>query len=622
MPILPAVVVLIDRTGHIQDANAAASEILGLPIERLRGLSVLDAVWSTRTPDGREFSQGERLVPRVLRSGQAIHGAMTRVQRPDGTVRWLEVHIVPEFDATGAIDQLVVSYIDLTPRVLAEDAQRQSVAYLRRLLQVAPVGACVTDEHAVFEYVNDAYAAMLGYSRGELEGQSTLSVVPPEDRARAAALFAQRMASGLTTQSELRLLTRTGEVKTALGGTVHIVGLDGRPRLASFVLDITDRGRMEEALRESEERFRTAMIYAPIGKALVGLDGRFLAVNAALCEIVGYSEEELLTRTFQDITHPDDLDADLANAHLLREGALRSYQMEKRYFHKQGHVVWILLSGSLVRGQDGAPLYFIAQIQDITERKRIETALAQRTHELERSNADLNRFASVAAHDLRAPLTTLMGFAELLQIRYAAALGDKGTHYLDAVLKSSARMLHLIDDLLAYARLDSRSIPATPVACSALLAEVLLDCSAALQETGGSVTPSLLPAITGDPTQIRQLFQNLIGNALKFHRPGVAPVVQVTAEQHGTDWLFRITDNGIGIAPADVEHVFGMFQRVHNHGEYEGTGIGLAICKKIVERHGGRIWIESQPGNGATVLFTWPANVRADPPSSPAWLFG
>jgi PAS domain S-box-containing protein len=729
-------VLLVDRTGHIQDANTVAADLLGVPPEQLRGLSAMGPVWTTRMPDGQVIPADERIVPRVLRSGQPVHEPMTRVQRPDGTSRWLEVHAIPAFDDTGAIEQIVVSYIDLTARVQAEEARIRSEEYLLRLLTVAPVGACIVDEHGIFTLVNAAYAAMLGYSPEELIGQTVMVVIPPEEHAETEALLAQPLTSERMAWREVHLLTRAGEQRAVLGGSVQITGPDGRPQRASFAIDITERRRMEEALRESEERFRTAMMYAPIGMALMGLEGRFLAVNAALCEIVGYNEADLLNLTFQDITYPDDLDADLANAQRLLEGAIRSYQMEKRYFHKQGRVIWILLSGALVRSPAGAPLYFIAQIQDITERKRMETALreseerfsraflaspigiaitrladgvfidanehyahifgytrdeligrsslgislyadpaerdtlvrwlqeqgfvrewetqfrdkaggvhdvlfsletitvqgeaailtslsditarkqveralAQRTRDLERSNADLDSFASVVAHDLRAPLTTLIGFAELLQARNAAALNSKGHRYIDLILESAVRMQQLIDDLLAYARLDFRAAPAETVACSAILDAVALDCSAALQNTGGVINTGVLPAIAGDPTQIRQLFQNLIGNALKFHRPGVAPVVQVTAERRAAAWLFQVADNGIGIDPADVDRVFGMFQRVHTRGKYEGTGIGLSVCKKIVERHGGRIWIESQPGSGATVLFTWPIGYPA-----------
>jgi signal transduction histidine kinase len=242
---------------------------------------------------------------------------------------------------------------------------------------------------------------------------------------------------------------------------------------------------------------------------------------------------------------------------------------------------------------------------EVAERKRAEAVLAQRSQELARSNAELEQLAYVASHDLQEPLRMVASYLQLLEQRYGGRLDTDAHEFIGFAVDGATRMQALIDDLLTYSRVGSRAKPLQPADCTAVVATALRALRMAIDESGAQVECETLPVVMGEAAQLTQLFQNLIANAIKF-RGGQAPRIAVRAEPEGGFWRFAVQDNGIGIAPEYFDRIFVMFQRLHSRRTYPGTGIGLAICKKIVERHGGRIWVESAPEQGTTVKFTLP----------------
>lgn len=369
--------------------------------------------------------------------------------------------------------------------------------------------------------------------------------------------------------------------------------------------------QVEEQLLDSEELFRLAFNDAAIGMALVAPDGRWLKVNRALCEIVGYSEADLLKKTFQEITHPDDLEADLDCVAQMLGGKIRTYQMEKRYFHSTGYVVWILLSVSLVRDKKGKPLYFIAQIQDITSGKQAEARLKSLIIELERSNRDLEDFASVVSHDLISPLHKIQILSEYLKEDYSDALDKQGIDYLNRIGQVRTRMQCLIEDLLSFSLITTQGQLFTEVDLNKVVQGVISDL-----QPGGFTNISLdideLPTISADPGQMYQLFQNLLSNSFKYRKPEVKLFIKIYQTQKSKNKLSNsqceivIEDNGIGFDGTDVKKIFEPCQRLHNSTDYQGTGLGLAICRRIVERHGGSISARSQLGEGASFMIALP----------------
>ncbi|NUQ00285.1 MAG: hypothetical protein HUU35_10565 [Armatimonadetes bacterium] len=243
--------------------------------------------------------------------------------------------------------------------------------------------------------------------------------------------------------------------------------------------------------------------------------------------------------------------------------------------------------------------------EEIAIRRETEGALTRQARELARSNADLEQFAYVASHDLQEPLRMVASYLQLLERRYRPQLDRDAVEFIDYAVDGANRMRALINDLLAYSRVGTRGKPFEPCDMNAVLARALANLEVAIQEHHASVTAGELPTVPGDRTQLTQLFQNLIANAVKF-RSEEPPRIEVSAERDESGWRFAVRDNGIGIAPEHASRVFLVFQRLHTRSEYEGTGIGLAICKKIVERHGGRIWVDSIPGKGSVFMFTLP----------------
>ena len=367
-----------------------------------------------------------------------------------------------------------------------------------------------------------------------------------------------------------------------------------------------EKARLVESLRASEERFRSAFDDAAIGMALLAPDGRWLKVNRSLCELAGYSEEELLALDFQSITHPDDLDANLDALRQMLNGEIRTYEMEKRFLHKEGRLVWVQLNASLVRDAENRPLYLTSQILDITKRKQAEQALSEYAQAVVRSNKELEQFAYIVSHDLQEPLRTISSFVTLLKKRCQGQLDEDADSFIGFILDGSERMQALIQALLELSRVGRKELERWPVDTEAVLEQTLADLQTMLQEAQAEVTYDPLPSVEGDAPQLGMLFQNLIGNAVKF-RGEDTPRVHVAALRRDDAWRFSVSDNGIGIREQFHERIFEVFRRLHTRTKYGGTGIGLAICKKIVERHGGRIWVESEQGQGATFFFTIPA---------------
>jgi PAS domain S-box-containing protein len=377
--------------------------------------------------------------------------------------------------------------------------------------------------------------------------------------------------------------------------------------IQSLQKEVSERRRIEEALRESEERYRTILEDIEEGYFEVDLAGNFTFLNDALCSRFGYPREQLIGMNNRQYT-------DEKNAEKLYQSFNRLYRtgepikaLEAETIRRDGAKEIFEISVFLIRDSEGKPIGFRGTSRDVTGRKRAEEALKQKTEELARSNQDLEQFASVASHDLQEPLRMVTSYVQLLARRYQSRLDADAEEFINFAVDGATRMHTLINDLLAYSRVGTGGKPFEPTNCETILQQSLDNLQVTMEESGAVVTHDSLPTVMADDLQLGQLFQNLIGNAIKFHGEE-PPRVHVSARPEGDRWIFSVRDNGIGIAPEFTERIFIIFQRFHSREEYPGTGIGLAVCKKIVECHGGRIWVESELGKGATFYFTLPAS--------------
>lgn len=396
--------------------------------------------------------------------------------------------------------------------------------------------------------------------------------------------------------------------------------------IAGLAWEITERKRMEEQVRlseqalaeaklqqKSEERLRLFFERQLVGMAIASPRKGWLQVNDKLCQMMGYSKEELARLTWDEMTYPEDLAPDAAQFELLLKGEIEGYTAEKRFMRKDGSIVFTNLSVGCVRQSGGPADYVLALLEDITERKRVEEniqklneALRQRAHALEIANKELESFSYLISHNLRTPLRAIAGFSGILLDDYADNFDDEGKRLLNVVRNNTVRMGTLIDDILKFIRTGRQEMKISEVDMETLARDTLSEATLAADARDLQVDIGPLPRVRGDISMLRQVFMNLLSNAIKFSRPKQASRIEVGGHLDGDEAVYFVKDNGIGFDMKYADKLFGVFQRLHGVDEFEGTGIGLAIVKRIAGRHCGRAWAEGEPGEGATIYFALP----------------
>ena len=377
--------------------------------------------------------------------------------------------------------------------------------------------------------------------------------------------------------------------------------------IQSLQKEISERRRVEEALRDSEEKYRTILENIEDGYYEVDLAGNLTFFNDSMCRIWGYPREEMMGMNNRQYSDKVDAEKVFQTFNRVYRTGKPGRECDWEIIRKDGTKRYIEASVSLRKDASGKPIGFRGIVRDITGRKRAGEALKVKTQELARSNKDLEQFAYVASHDLQEPLRMVTSYVQLLARRYKSKLDSDADEFIDFAMDGAIRMQKLINDLLNYSRMSTHGKELEPTDCETVLNQSLNNLKVAIDENGALVTHDSLPTVMADNPQLVELFQNLVGNAIKF-RGAEPPRVHVSASRNGNGWTFSVRDNGIGIAPEYAKRIFVIFQRLHSREKYAGTGIGLAICQKIVERHGGHIWVESEVGKGATFCFTLPAS--------------
>ncbi len=488
-------------------------------------------------------------------------------------------------------------------RKLAQQRIADALDFNKTLIDSSTFGIIAYDASGQCISANEASARIIGANRDQVLGQNFRQIASWKSSGLLEAAE-ETLASGENRHLEVQLTTTFG-LDVWLDCHFARFTLENEPHLLLAVGDIIEHKRTEAALYASERRIAAVLEAVPLGIviSMPGPEGTVLQANPALLKIFGYDSEEEFLELPASAHYQDPLDRQRFTE-LLERGYVKEY--ETRFKRKDGTVFWGSISSVTRKTEDGS-VQFINAILDITERKHFENQIQSYADKLERSNRDLQDFAYIASHDLQEPLRKVTAFSDRLVTKYGEAIDETGRDYLRRMQSATQRMQTLIDDLLAFSRVSTKGKPFIQVDMTDVAQEVLSDLESRIEQTGGQVEIRDLPVIDADPTQMRQLLQNLISNALKFHKQDQAPIVKVSGKQI-SDQSYQITveDNVIGFDPQFSERIFQPFQRLHGRGEYEGSGMGLAICRRIVKRHGGSITADSIPGQGATFIVTLP----------------
>ncbi len=441
-----------------------------------------------------------------------------------------------------------------------------------------------------------------GYTADQIIGHNFSCFFPPEDieRGRPEEVLRMTAASGRHEEQGMRVRKDGSRFLASVIFTALRDPAGNLRGFSEFSHDLSES-------KESEAKYRGLLEAAPDAMVVVNQGGEIVLLNVQAEKQFGYSRDELVGQKVKNII-PEGFaerliaDGTRSAAEALAQQIGTGIELSGR--RKDGSEFPIEIMLSPLESAEG--ILVTAAIRDITERKKSEEHLVKTVEELKRSNDELQQFAYVASHDLQEPLRMVASYTQLLAKRYKGRLDSDADEFIAFAVDGCNRMQGLIQDLLAYSRAGTNGKALREISGEDALKEALTNLRTTIEESGAVVTHDSLPAITTDDTQLAQVFQNLVGNAIKY-RSAEVPHVHVSATKNGgNEWIFSVRDNGLGIDPQYFERIFVLFQRLHGRNEFEGTGIGLAICKKILERLGGRIWVESQPEKGSTFYFALP----------------
>jgi PAS domain S-box-containing protein len=611
--------------GFIKRANPAMQRMLGWSEDELRAVPYVEFIH----PEDRASTIEQ--ATRLAEPGTETRDFEIRLRRRDGAYRVLL------FSATGASEQQVIYAVakDITERKAAEAALGAAQQRLKAVTDSITDGIVAADERGNVEFWSQGAARVFGYPADEVLGDPLTKLLP-----------ALRLMEG--GPIEVEGVRRNGSqfaAEVTIGRSHH----EGRDHFTAVVRDVSGRERAE---RFAAAQFAVARVLADADTLTDGVQAMLPTLAVAMGWDVGelWLLEEGNGERFRctafwrrpDLEGAEDYERRTLQSTFGRGEGLAGHVAEG------GTLLWVEdvvrersfsrvseASAAGLRGAVAVPLRrsgnvigalaFLArrvarpehameemmravasQVGGFVERRRAEAELERRAADLERSNEELERFAYVASHDLSEPLRMVSGFVSLLKSRYGDQLDSDADEFIGYIVDGTERMQALIRDLLSYSRAGREEMQTEPVDMKVLVARVLDGMQTSIDESGAQVDVGELPTLPGDPSRLQQLVQNLVANALKF-TGDTAPAVAISAGRDGSDWRFAVADDGIGIEPQYAERIFEVFQRLHAPDEYPGTGIGLAICRSIVERHGGRIWVESTPGSGSTFSFTLPA---------------
>jgi PAS domain S-box-containing protein len=581
--------VTISPEGKITDVNEATEQVTGVPRSELIGSDFSN--YFTEPDKAREGYQ------QVISDGYVRDYPLT-IHHTSGRTTDVLYNATVYRNGAGEVQGVFAAARDVT-------VQKQASQYARSLIESSLDPLVTISADGKITDVNEATIKVTGVPREQLIGTDFSNYFTEPQKAREG--YQQVFAQGFVTDYPLTIRHKDGQLTDVLYNASVYKDTHGD------VLGVFAAARDVTVQKQASQYARSLIESSLDPLVTISADGKITDVNEATIKVTGVLREQLIGTDFSNyFTEPQR--AREGYQQVFAKGFVTDYPLT--IHHKDGQLTDVLYNASVYTDTHGDVLGVFAAARDITERKRAETELARyrehleelvlhRTDDLARSNRDLEQFAYVASHDLQEPLRAVGGFVGLLQQRYQGKLDEKADSYIGSAVDGVTRMQTLIGDLLSYSRVGTKGKAMEPTDPGEAVKNALTNLQASIEESGAIIQVDPLPTVRADAVQLTQLYQNLIANAIKF-QSDKPPAIHVGARREQDAWLFWVRDNGIGIEPQYAERIFMIFQRLHTRKAYPGTGIGLAICKRIVERHGGSIWVESQPGQGSTFYFTLP----------------
>ena len=602
-------IIAIDTAGHILIFNQAAEKMFGKRREEMLGDTLDDLLPPEYLKDHAEhisnyFSTGR---PNAYINLTVESSGL----RNDGSRFPIELTLS---EAAMAEERMVIGII----RDISERQQHvKEMKFLYEVTNSSPAAVAAFNERMILTYVNPSFCELYGYEAGEILGENRRRFQGYEDEGHMPeSVMEEVRENGFWIGEDVRR-RKDGKMIPVSISLNQIRENSGKLiGYADISLDISEARKAQKFV---EERKRTLQDFLDSARDLIQIissKGKFIYVNQYWKQRMKYSDDDLKSMTVFDVIAPDHLA--YCNEIFNRLTLTNSHQrLETEFVSKTGELIEV--EGSInVRFQNDEQVSLLGIFRDISRRNRIRKKLEQQSELLRRSNDELQQFAYVASHDLQEPLRTIKNYVTLLAKRYRGSLDSNADEFIDFTLAGTSRMQGLIDGLLAFSRITTRGQSMEPVNCEEILSHTLRRLQPSIHSSGAEITHTPLPMIMGDRQQIGVLFSHLIENAIKFQKSDLSPVIYITVERclETDDWMFSFADNGLGIASEFHERVFIMFQKLDGSKEGSSTGVGLSLCKKIVGRHGGHIWLESEQGVGTSFYFTLPALIGSDTNSS------
>lgn len=605
----PEALILVDSKGNISRMNVQGEKLFGYDRQEVVGKD-----HDILVPEGQKEKHATALKaymrqPRIRVMGI---GLGLQARRKDGSQFAVDIDLGP-IVIEGELFAISVVR-DATERKKLEDGLLESEKRYHGLYDSIREGILRMDLSGHILGANKALVNMLGYPPNELSLNTNQQMTPEKWQAKEANVVQKQVIErGYSDEYEKEYIRKDGSFVPVSLRLWLIRDESGQPSsMWGIVRDITEQKQAEQALRESEEKYRSLFTNMSLGYAYCEMvfdknnqpnDFIYIEVNDSFEKLTGLKRTGVIGKRVTEVipsineTHPEIIPT---YGKVVQTGEPTAFEV---FF--QPLQIW--LSIVVYRPKIG---YFVAIFENITEHKEAEETLLNRTRALEDANSELRQFAYVVSHDLREPLRIITSFAQSLEKRYRNKLDKTADEYIDFIVDGTTRMQNLIDDILTYSRVGMRAVPFEPVDMEKVFQDAVANLKISIEETNAQITYDPPPVISGDPAQLAQVMQNLLSNAVKFHRQGVNPVIHVSAKQDMDEWVFSVRDNGIGIGHELFGRLFTLFQRLNPQDKYKGSGVGLAVAKRVIQRHGGRIWVESQPGQGSTFYFSIPLEPR------------